>query len=172
MINRGVKDKDVCRYSVFLSPSDGTMSLTPETQFIALVPHDVLASFLKCDGEIPPGTLEPLMAFFARSSMRPGASKCVLDTLLHLSRQLEFIEAISGKTLALCLKAFVQFGEFEYFRAAVMHHQSTLPLSFFEWLRGWIVASPDKALERFMNIRQGYVSIKDYYSDNPLTDLR
>ncbi|UPK95002.1 hypothetical protein LCI18_005937 [Fusarium solani-melongenae] len=79
--------------------------------FIALVPHDVLASFLQCDGETSPDTLEPLMAFFARSSMRPGASKCVFDTLLHLSRQLEFTEAISGKTLALCLKAFVQFGE-------------------------------------------------------------
>lgn len=159
MINRDRKGKGkgVCRYSTFFSPSDGSMSLTLETQLIALVPHDALALFLKCDGEIPRGTLELLIPFFARSSMRPGASKCVLDTLLHLFRQLEFPEAISGNTLALCLQAFVQLGEFEDFRAAVVHNPRTLPVSFFEWVRGWVVASPDKVLERFMNIREGYV---------------
>ncbi|EEU44646.1 uncharacterized protein NECHADRAFT_84627 [Fusarium vanettenii 77-13-4] len=109
----------------------------------------------QCDGKIPPSTIEPLTAFFARSSMRTGASRSVFDTLLHLSGQPEFIEAISGNTLALCLAAFVQFGEFERFEAAVTHHQSTLPLSLFEWLRGWVVASPDKVVERFMNIREG-----------------
>ncbi|KAI8714265.1 Fe2OG dioxygenase domain-containing protein [Fusarium sp. LHS14.1] len=123
--------------------------------FITLVPHDMLASFLKCDRKISPSTIEPLTAFFARSSIRPGASKCVIDTLRHLSRQPEFIEAISGNTLSLCLQAFVHFGEFESFKAAVTDYQSTLPISFFEWLRGWVVASPDKVLERFTNIREG-----------------
>ncbi|RSL55050.1 hypothetical protein CEP53_007247 [Fusarium sp. AF-6] len=51
--------------------------------------------------------------------------------------------------------AFVQFGEFEHFKVAAMHHQNTLPSSFFKWLRGWVVASPDKLLERFTNIQQG-----------------
>ncbi|RSL56074.1 hypothetical protein CEP51_014459 [Fusarium floridanum] len=123
--------------------------------FVALVPHDSLASFLKCDGKIRYDTLEPLVAFFARSSLRPGASKGVFDTLVHLCREPEFKEAISGETLTLCLQAFVQFGEFEHFRVAAMHDQNTLPSSFFKWLRGWVVASPDKLLERFNNIQQG-----------------
>ncbi|RSL47007.1 hypothetical protein CEP54_013604 [Fusarium duplospermum] len=156
ILNQGrflrVKGKDVgLSGHIHIATDANTRSIG----FVALVPHDSLASFLKCDGKIRHDTLEPLVAVFARSCLRPGASKCVFDTLMHLWGEPEFKEAISGETLTLCLQAFVQFGEFEHFRAAAMHHQSTLPSSFFKWLRGWLVASPDKLPQRFSDIQQG-----------------
>lgn len=138
---------------------------------MALVPHDVLASFLRCNGKIQPGDLMPLVAFFARSSLRPGASTSVFDTLLRLCEQPGFTERISGETLGLALEAFVKHGSFENFRVAALRDQGTLQLSFFQWLRAWLVASPDEILERFGNVREGYVSIQDFYSDHLITDM-
>ncbi|KAJ4328039.1 hypothetical protein N0V84_001569 [Fusarium piperis] len=123
-------------------------------EIVQVVPHDALASFLKCDGEISPNTLEPLLAFFARSSLRPGVSRSVFYTFLHLCEQPGFTEGISSQTLELALKAFVQFGRFEDFRVASMWDHGTLGLSFFRWLRAWLVASPNEVLERFKNIRE------------------
>ncbi|RTE69546.1 hypothetical protein BHE90_016068 [Fusarium euwallaceae] len=122
---------------------------------VAIVPHDSLVSFLKCDDEMSPDALRLVTDYLARASLRRGSSKFLFKTLIDLLHHPDSWDILRGETLRLVLQAAVQHEQFDIFREVAIRHFGTLPIKFFSDLRDWLVTDPDNMLERFKGIREG-----------------